>query len=148
MTGREEKQRRMALRRKNGTRNAPAGQVRSLGADYLIAHACFACRKSFKRAPLDDAKAICPQCGGQLHEMGRSFKAPKNNDNEQWLKVQALYAYGFRFFSYRSYPHAPKLPERLREVEEFVAENPRHQFRVAAINKALQPTRQKPGGRA
>ncbi len=75
-----------------------------------------------------------------MHAMGRSFKAPPKNDKEQWLKVQALYAYGFRFFSYRSFPDAPKLPERLKEVEGFVAEHPNHPFRVAAPNKSLQPT--------
>ncbi|WP_293389165.1 hypothetical protein [Nevskia sp.] len=60
-------------------------------------------------------------------------------NTEQWAKVQALYAHGFRFFSYRSYPDAPRLPERLREVPLFVAANPAHPFRVAPPDQALQP---------
>lgn len=72
--------------------------------------------------------------------MGRSFRVPALGNVEQWRKVQALYAHGFRFFSYRSYPNAPRLPERFREVAAFVAANPAHPFRVAPPNQALQPT--------
>jgi hypothetical protein len=72
--------------------------------------------------------------------MGRSFRAPAHSNVEQWRKVQALYAHGFRFSSYRSYPDAPRLPERHREVAAFVAANPAHPFRVAPPNQALQPT--------
>lgn len=71
--------------------------------------------------------------------MGRSFKAPKTSDAEQWRKVQALYAHGFRFFTYHSYPEAPPLPERYRDVASFVVENPDHPFRVAEPIPALQP---------
>ena len=102
---------------------------------YLIAHACFDCRKSFKVAPRPDVAAICPNCGGQLHEMGRSFKAPPAKDKEQWAKVHALYSAGFRFFSYRS-ALGPPLPERLSEVEAFIRENPEHPLRVAAPSAA------------
>jgi hypothetical protein len=99
---------------------------------YLIAHACFDCRKSFKVAPRPDLAATCPNCGGQLHEMGRSFKAPPAKDTEQWAKVQALYAAGFRFFSYRS-AEGPPLPDRLSEVEEFVRNNPAHPLRIVRL---------------
>ena len=53
---------------------------------YLIAHACFGCRKSFKVAPRPDFLATCPNCGEQLREMGRSFKAPPVKDTEQWAR--------------------------------------------------------------
>ena len=59
-------------------------------------------------------------------------------DIEQWLKVQALYAYGFRFSSYRSHDCEP-LPKKFSEVEEFVKRNPNHPLRVATPNQALQP---------
>ena len=98
---------------------------------YLIAHACFDCRKSFKVAPRPDFAATCPNCGGQLHEMGRSFKAPPAKDTEQCAKVQALYSAGFRFFSYRS-AIGPPLPDRLSEVAAFIRDNPEHPLRVAA----------------
>jgi len=99
------------------------------GAAYLVAHACFSCRKSFKVAPRQQS-AKCPNCGDQLHQMGRSFKAPAIRDTEQWAKVEALYNAGFRFFSYRSYDCQP-LPARLSEVEAFVRDNPEHPFRVS-----------------
>jgi hypothetical protein len=105
---------------------------------YLIAHACFDCRKSFKVAPRPKRMAVCPGCGGQLHEMGRSFKAPPAKDMEQWTKVQALYNAGFRFFSYRSVA-GPPLPERLSEVETFIRDNPAHPLRVAAPNNSFKP---------
>ena len=31
-------------------------------AAYLVAHACFVCRKSFKRAFAPEAVRVCPQC--------------------------------------------------------------------------------------
>jgi hypothetical protein len=62
--------------------------------------------------------------------MGRSFKAPKKRDAEQWAKVERLWNAGFRFFSYRSYPDAEPLPERLRDVDPFIRRNPAHPFRV------------------
>lgn len=104
---------------------------------YLIAHACFHCRKSFKLAPRKEAQAVCPGCGGELHEMGRSFKAPPSKDTEQWLKVQTLYQAGFRFFSYRS-TSGPTLPARLSEVEAFIRDNPVHPLRVAAPNDSIR----------
>ena len=104
-----------------------------LGPQYLISHACFECRKSFKIAPRPDYSAACPNCGGKLLEMGRSFKAPPARNLEQWAKVQALYNAGFRFSSYRS-KDAPPLPSKLSEVEAFIRDNPAHPLRVAAPN--------------
>ena len=107
---------------------------------YLIAHACFDCRKSFKVAPRRDSapEATCPNCHGPLQEMGRSFKAPLAKDTEQWAKMQALYNAGFRFFSYRS-TSGPPLPARLGEVEAFIQDNPAHPLRVAAPNNSFKP---------
>ena len=62
--------------------------------------------------------------------MGRSFRVPKSSDVEQWEKLRALWLAGFRFWSYRNYPQAEPLPERLRDVEAFVRRNPDHPFRV------------------
>jgi len=96
---------------------------------YRIAHVCFRCRKSWKM-PLDPAGHVCPACGDRVCLMGRSFKAPKKTDAEQWEKVRRLWTAGFRFFSYRSHPDAEPLPERLSEVDDFIARNPCHPFRV------------------
>src|SRR6476660_1589068 len=106
----EEKERRMELRRAVGNREVlPLPDPRPVARTrYLVAHACFHCRKSFKVAfHPDDSPAVCPTCRGPLHEMGRTFKAPRRNDAEQWAKVQLLYAHGFRFFSYRSFDAPP-----------------------------------------
>jgi hypothetical protein len=70
--------------------------------------------------------------------MGRSFKAPPARDLEQWAKVQALFAAGFRFSSYRS-TSGPPLPGRLADVEAFIRDNPVHPLRVAAPNNSLKP---------
>ncbi|MBN6114094.1 hypothetical protein HDC36_003475 [Xanthomonas sp. JAI131] len=102
---------------------------------YLIAHACFECRKSFKIAPRPGYSAVCPNCAGEIHEMGRSFKAPRAKDTEQWAKVQALYEAGFRFSSYRS-TSGPALPDRLAQVPAFLRDNPAHPLRVAAPRNA------------
>jgi hypothetical protein len=141
-----EKQRRMELRRVNGTRTARKRMPHSKTsgtASYLIAHACFDCRVSMKRVPQTVGSLRCPSCGGCSYEMGRSFRAPKRTDQEQWHKVRLLFAYGFRFFSYRSYPKAPRLPERLRDVRAFLRANPKHPFRVGPIQMNLLDCRRR-----
>jgi hypothetical protein len=70
--------------------------------------------------------------------MGRSFKAPRANDAEQWEKVQGLYALGFRFWSY-GHGQPPALPARLKDVRAFVLENPHHPCRTANRNDELLP---------
>ncbi|WP_282605297.1 hypothetical protein [Pelagibius sp. Alg239-R121] len=103
MTTKIEKSRRMELRWEVGNRQLPEIPLKRPHGSYCMAHACFNCRKSFKQA-YSEAEATCPQCARKLHDMGRSFKAPKANDAEQWEKVKPLWLAGFRFFSYRSYP--------------------------------------------
>jgi hypothetical protein len=102
---------------------------------YLVAHACFECRKSFKIAPRPGRSAVCPNCASEIHEMGRSFKMAPARDAEQWAKVQALYDAGFRFSGYRS-KSGPPLPDRLAQVPAFLKDNPAHPLRVAALRNA------------
>lgn len=110
-----------------GIRREPLPMAVQRGPEYLIAHACFECRKSWKvRA---DTDAVCPQCAVPLFEMGRSFKAPKKTDAEQWRKVEALWRHGFRFWSVGSTEVEP-LPSRLRDVDDFVHRNPNHPARL------------------
>lgn len=126
-----ERARRMELRRANGTRNPPDLPEVDLtrGPEYLTAHACFKCNKSWKMKPSEDGHH-CPECGQSIGLMGRSFKIPKKSDSEQWEKIKRLWEAGFRFHSYRSYPEAEPLPERLRDVDDFIARNPNHPFRT------------------
>ena len=107
----------------------PRGMVR---VDYLIAHACFTCRKCFKLRPRNERVATCPHCGGVIFEMGRAFHTPQKSDREQWEKVRRLYEAGFRFYRYRSLS-GPSLPSRLSEVESFIAENPEHPLRIREV---------------
>lgn len=119
----------MALRRRLGSRRSPGPpRPRPFGPEYLVQHACFACRKGYKVVPRDDGRPTCPNCGGEMHEMGRAFRAPKRKDAEQWVKVQALYAHGFRFSRYGG-EYEP-LPSRLRDVGAFVERNPDHPLRT------------------
>jgi hypothetical protein len=133
------KNQRMDLRRQIGNRAWKPPVPRPTPArTYLVAHACFSCRESFKLPLLEGARHPCPQCMRSLFEMGRSFKAPPLADREQWEKVQGLYALGFRFWSY-GYGQLPVLPARLKDIAEFVASNPKHPSRTADRNDALLP---------
>jgi hypothetical protein len=135
-----EKQRRMETRRRIGSRKLPVPIVPAAGPAYRVSYACFACRLSFKRTPRDEA-VICPGCRGPAYEMGRAFKAPETTNRAQWRKVQALYAYGFRFAAYRE-KGAPTLPATYKDVARFVAEHPAHPYRVATPILDLLPMHQ------
>ncbi|WP_444901268.1 hypothetical protein ACJJIG_16520 [Microbulbifer sp. SSSA007] len=140
-----EKHRRMKLRKATGTRviNSPEPVPFHRGPEYLVAHVCFNCRKSYKRPVEYSGKKAtrchpCPGCGECMHEMGRSFKAPKAVDKRQWRKVQILFAAGFRFISCGSHEGA-KLPAELSELEGFLINNQVHPLKVAAPNKLMLP---------
>jgi hypothetical protein len=120
----------MEIRKKLGNRSVSKPHVAPThrGPDYLTAHACFDCRKSWKLS--EDSAAICPQCGKSAHFMGRAFKAPRMSDKEQWKKVEALWLAGYRFLPNTGWREVEPYPTRLREVEEFIRCNPQHPFRV------------------
>ena len=97
--------------------------------EYLVAHACFECRKSWKRR---EGNHICPECQGPLAMLGRSFRGPKTRETDQWEKVKRLWSAGFRFWSYRSYPDAEPYPDDLRDVDDFIGRNADHPMRLKA----------------
>ncbi len=104
-----------------------------VGTRYRIAHGCFDCRKSFKievdnfnRKEFDHK---CPQCGEVLTYLGRTFRAPKQADKKQWLKVQKLVEAGFVFAGCGD-SLQESYPKTLNEVEEFIARNPNHRLRI------------------
>ena len=121
---------RMEIRKDIGNRAIPGPSEPPLnrGPDYLTAHACFDCRKSWKLS--EDSAAICPECGEPVHFMGRAFEAPKKTDLEQWNKVERLWLAGFRFFPNTRWRNVAPYPDRLRETDEFIRQNPVHPFRV------------------
>jgi len=136
MTTKEEKYERKRRLMNLGIRDYPNFSEPKQGQStpYRIAHACFECRKSYKIVVeyfnhSDNHK--CPQCGCKIKYMGRSFKTPKQSDIKQWEKVKKLHEAGFLFFSYSSFPDAEALPDKLQEVDDFIARNPNHPMRVS-----------------
>ncbi len=94
---------------------------------YLFPHACFECRRSFKRErDQENDYRKCPHCGGQAIRLSRKFKAPPTADTKQWEKVRQLVAAGFRFQSdYKMDAHLGYLvevpyPKTIREVAPFI----------------------------
>ena len=99
-----------------------------MAATYSTAFACTTCRKSFKRefnlAREYPMVLPCPECGGKSFNLGRHFKAPKNSDKTQWLKVAFLVQNGFWFQRIRPEPNSPEsvpYPETLEQAKTFVA---------------------------
>ena len=92
---------------------------------YLMQHACFECRKAFKRyvsyGPNEEPlpEPLCPECGRPMEEMGRAFKAPKQDDVKQWRKVEALVRNGITFHHYGSHGWG-KFPTVFSEVAPFI----------------------------
>jgi len=130
MTQGPSKSERMEIRQATGNRVilGPNSEARPCGPKYLVAHACFDCRKSWKLS--DEKSGTCPQCGSALHWMGRAFKAPKKSDTEQWKKVAVLWNAGFRFLSHTRWSEDEPYPDRLRDVAAFIDRNLDHRFRV------------------
>lgn len=99
---------------------------------YKEPFACFDCRKCFKqisrwRLPDDRrpakgaARAVpCPQCGRLMADMGNDFKAPRQTDVAQWMKVQRLFEAGLTFHSCGCCGPGYR-PEELDEVAAFIA---------------------------
>ena len=148
MATNEEKNRRMELRKATGSRviEPPKTPPYNNGPEYLVAHACFECRKSFKQPVSDSIEHICPECKERVYEMGRSFTAPKTSDTKQWKKVQGLYAAGFRFIGSGNHG-SPPLPTKLSELERFLQDNPKHYLKVATPIKNLKLTSLRSAGR-
>lgn len=124
---------RAQLRREVGARRLPpitGSRPRPRGPKFLIAHACFGCRLSFKRAPLAAEHAhVCPNCAGSVLEMGRGFKAPTRREIERWFVLESLRRRGYMFPSSTQRSAAP-YPTRARDLERFFAEHSQHPFRI------------------
>lgn len=72
--------------------------------------------------------------------MGRNFRPPKKSSKNQWETARRLYEAGYRFFGSDSHSD-PDLPTLLREVDQFIADNPNHYLRIKKPeNNAERPT--------
>lgn len=126
------KHERMEIRKAIGNRKISLSEAPPFhrGADYLSHFSCFSCRKSFKQDPLDESRPhSCPDCSGNLHDMGRNFRPPKKSAENAWDVARRLYDAGFRFFGSGSHSD-PDLPTTLREVDQFIADNTQHYLRI------------------
>ncbi|WP_426164705.1 hypothetical protein [Sandarakinorhabdus sp. DWP1-3-1] len=108
----------------------PAQKGGPVQSNYLHPYACFRCRKSFKRGSREAAVLPCPECGGPSIGLTRKFKPPKQTDEKQWEKVEALVRRGFLFWSL-----GEPYPDTLREVADFAE---RHANFIAQ-ERARQP---------
>src|SRR5262245_53990327 len=107
---------------------------------YKKHHACFACRKAFKRRPVTEWPrrlqppegqpdlAPCPQCNRPMADMGLDFKPPRQDDSEHWEVVEFLYRRGVAYHSCGCNGPGYR-PSRWSEVESFLAA---HRCRSAA----------------
>ena len=75
----------------------------------LTQHACFACRKVFKkptrygRVPSKGSPSpqppqfTCPQCKAPLVNMGHEFRAPPMSDEAEWSRIDECLAKGVSY---------------------------------------------------
>jgi len=57
----------------------------------------------------------CPDCKQRLTLVGRAFRAPRQQDIEQWRKVEILARSGFTFWS-----SVGRYPDTVSEARKFV----------------------------
>jgi hypothetical protein len=126
--------------------------------EHTLQHACFTCRKVFKKTVPGKSRELprdcyglgmtetlsfrCPECGGSLYAMGKTFRAPRSSQVEQWKVIELLFHAGFRFISGRDI-HA-ELPTRLRDVGQFIRENLDCPLRLPKANRVgggISPTK-------
>jgi hypothetical protein len=104
---------------------APRTPVPRNPSPQLVAYACVACRRSFKRPqpqgqPTD---RVCPSCGELAVNVGRHFKPPRRASLKQWEKVAFLIANGFLFqhiYDRESDRALVPYPRDLKAAHEFV----------------------------
>jgi len=120
MTTKDEKARRMNIRRKTGSRDVPPFHKEKFkwGGQYLLAHVCFDCREG-RKLPPDYAPHFCHSCNQVMVHMGRSFKIPRKSNKRQWRKIEILYNQGENFSSYK---REHKLPKHLSELNVYFTE--------------------------
>lgn len=64
----------------------------------LFTHwACFDCRKSFHRPPLEGGQRQCPECGAVAWDMGIYFEPPRRQAKRAWAVMRLIAESGYRF---------------------------------------------------
>lgn len=91
--------------------------------DYNMPYACFDCRKSFKRPRFvsypHEGGIVCPDCKKPAVFMGHDFKPPKQQNRNQWRKVELLYEHDYTYNSCGCTGPGYR-PHTLAQAKEFV----------------------------
>jgi DNA-directed RNA polymerase subunit RPC12/RpoP len=89
-------------------------EYRKHPSGYLFA--CFTCRKAFKKTSNGAGHVIvCPECSRPMVFTGSAFRAPKQDNVDQWKKAELLIAAGFMFT-----PGSGPKPRTLKDVPAFL----------------------------
>jgi hypothetical protein len=93
----------------------------------LSQHACFTCRKVFKKphdyrvpntkgVPATRTVRKCPQCGGEMVYMGYKFRAPAERDKDEWRRLERALKEGrdYGIPTVRKQQPKPKLSPQFR----------------------------------
>ena len=68
--------------------------------NFAFTHwACFDCRKSFAKEPLDEGARKCPECAKPMTDMGAYFEPPRKLSKKRWEVMKVLADYGYKFQS-------------------------------------------------
>jgi len=109
--------------------------------------ACFNCRKCFKQpgsaeweAPEKHRPFPCPDCREPMCDLGSDFKAPRQRDARQWLKVEVLASFGV---TYRPgcCDGPGRRPAELTEVEHCLVARGHQRERVRQRIEAVKQVR-------
>lgn len=99
---------------------------------YKDTYACFTCRKGFKRRldkdilPQDqrDSDIVrCPDCGGEMKNLGKDLRLPARKADEKWAAIEYLSLQNYNFYSCGCWGIGP-VPQDLATAKS-LAENPR-----------------------
>jgi DNA-directed RNA polymerase subunit RPC12/RpoP len=78
--------------------------------------ACFTCCKAFKKtSDGGDHVIVCPECSRPMVFTGSAFRAPKQDNVDQWKKAELLIEAGFMFT-----PGSGPKPRTLKDVPAFL----------------------------
>lgn len=81
-----------------------------IGNSHLV---CFNCRRTKKKPENQTISQACAECGSPMYNLGKSFTAPRRQDNAGWLKIELMVANGW---DGTNWPVSPNMS--LREVKE------------------------------
>lgn len=66
--------------------------------NFAFTHwACFDCRKSFAKEPLNEGARKCPECAKEMIDMGAYFAPPRKLNKKRWAVMKVLADYGCKF---------------------------------------------------